>query len=273
MGKEKIYFYKSKIRYFMPLFALCVSLVIFSGCSKGEKESTKANDGGKQASQKTEKAVGGGDKQTLQDEDMVSSPIDFEQLDTISKEENGISYYNFHSTKEMPLPLNEWAKLDIASKKGAIVPAYIRFTSVTRDIDKLEKHMDQYFKVSGIKSTFSPQPEISSDEYVLMKYDVLVGKDASLDKGDSVPLLSIRFPLQLFSTMRSGEFGDGTAQERENFVRDASVLNADMPLDAGTLVEKAVLCSVPKNYTAYGIMVPYVNAGGTTQSLCFKLEY
>ena len=46
-----------------------------------------------------------------------------------------------------------------------------------------------------------------------------------------------------------------------------------MPLDAGTLVEKAVLCSVPKNYTAYGIMVPYVNAGGTTQSLCFKLEY
>lgn len=57
MGKEEIYFYKSKIRYFMPLFALCVSLVIFSGCSKGEKESTKAKDGGKQAGQKRKRQL------------------------------------------------------------------------------------------------------------------------------------------------------------------------------------------------------------------------
>ena len=54
---------------------------------------------------------------------------------------------------------------------------------------------------------------------------------------------------------------------------DVSVPDMDLPLAAGTTIEKAVLCSVPKDYTAYGIMVPYLNAGGTTQSLCFKLEY
>lgn len=274
MRKKPIFFYGSKISLFMPLFVLCVSLVSFSGCSTEKKEDTKVQDDEKSASRETERADAGEDKKAEQDEDMVSSPIDFEQLSTVSKEEeSGISYYNFHTTKEMPLPLNEWAKFDIATEKGAIVQAYIQFTSCTRDTEKIEKHMEQYFKANKKESTFSPQPEIAGDEYVLMKYDIMVGKDVSIEKGDCVLPLSARFPLQLYSTMKSGDFGDTTAQERENLVMEVSVLDTDMPLAAGTAIEKAVLCSVPKDYTAYGIMVPYVNAGGTTQSLCFKLEY
>lgn len=274
MRKKRMIFYGSKTRLFMSLFILCVSLVLFTGCSAGEKEGTKVQADGKSAGQETERADVGEDKKAEQDEDMASSPIDFEQLNTVSKEtESGISYYNFHSTKEMPLPLNEWARLDIATEKGAVVPAYIQFTGCTRDMEKIEKHMKQYFKANNMESTFSPQPEIAGDEYVLMKYDILVGKDISLEKGDGVLPLSVRFPLQLYSTMKGGNFGDTTAQERENLVMDVSVPDMDLPLAAGTTIEKAVLCSVPKDYTAYGIMVPYLNAGGTTQSLCFKLEY
>lgn len=51
------------------------------------------------------------------------------------------------------------------------------------------------------------------------------------------------------------------------------MIDTDKSLDAGTTIEKAVLCSVSKDYTAYGIMVFYLNVEGTTHTLCFKLEY
>lgn len=131
----------------------------------------------------------------------------------------------------MPLPLNEWAKLDIATEKGAIVPAYIRFTSFTRDTGEIEKHMEWYFKANDMGSTFSSKPKIASDEYVLMLYDITVGKDTSLEKGDHILPVSVRFPLQLYSTMRSGNFGDTAAQEREDMVKDVSVIDTDKLLE------------------------------------------
>ena len=272
MEKKRILFYRTKL--FTPLILLSISLVIFSGCSTGKKKNIKIQNDEKAASQEMEQANTKDNKQSEQDEDLVSSPIDFKQLKTVHKKsENGISYYNFHSTKEMPLPLSEWGKLDIATEKGAIIPAYIRFTSFTRDTEKIAKHIKQYFKANNMKSTFRSQPEIAGDEYILMKYDIIIGKDTPLEKGDCILPLSVRFPIQLYSTMRSGNFGDTTAQERENLVMDVSVLDQDIPLAAGTAIEKAVLCSVPENYTAYGIMIPYLNTGGTTQALCFKLEY
>lgn len=272
MEKKRIFDDRNKIRKFMVLFAFCISAVINSGCSMGKGDGNKAQDDGKQAAQQTETADVREDKTAEQDEDMVSSPIDFGKLDTVDKvEESGISYYNFHSTKEMPLPLNEWAKLDIATERDAVVPAYIQFTSFTRDVEEIEKHMRQYFKANNIESTFNASPELAGDEYVLMKYDILIGKP--LKKGDAVSTLSVRFPLQLYSTMKSGNFGDDTVQERENFVRDVSISDTDVSLAVGTAMEKAVLCSVPKDYKAYGIMIPYLNAEGTTQTLCFKLEY
>lgn len=268
---------RRSVRTFLAVFVLGFFICSLTGCSFSKDESGKVQNEEESTVNKNTEAADEDENEDLQaepDEDMVRAPIDFKQLNLADKkEENGISYYNIHTAKELPLPLNEWAKLDAATEKGAYVNAYLRFVSVTRDTEEIVEYMNQYFEASKMQMTFHPQPVNDTDEYVLMKYEILIGKDTALEE-DYVSLSAVRFPLQLYSTMRSGDFGDDTVLERENAVMDVSIPDTDLSvLEAGASMEKAVLCEIPKNYTAYGITIPYMSAEGRTQSLCFKLEY
>lgn len=296
MGKIKLQnSWRLNIRRWIPVCLLCLSACMISGCSsKNDANATvqkEENSSGKQAdtTDTDEQAAEQKDMQSddtqkdpatdnsqeaLQDEDLAASPLDLENLNTVSKiEESGISYYQMHTTRQTPLPIDEWAKLELISEKGTTVPAYIRFTNITRDIDIIEKQMKQFMEAKHIKVTFQPQPVNTKDEYAMMDYEILIGKETTLAEGDYISFSAVRFPLQIYSTMRSGTFGDQTEAVTERFVSDVSVFDTDTPLTCGSSIKKTVMCTVPKEYTAYGIMIPYMNAQGESQCLYYKLEY
>ena len=193
----------------------------------------------------------------VSNQNMVTSPVDFASLNIDLTEEDGISYYNIHTSKSTPLPLNEWGKMNLSSAVGTPSSVYIKFTSVTRDKDEISEYMKQYFLVKNIHTTFNPEPLQPNDEYVLMQYQIYTDDDIS----------TIHFPIQLYSTLQDGSFGDDTLQERENQVHDVSME------DTNSSIERAILCQLPESYTAYGICFPYFDANGYTQTLYFKLEY
>ena len=193
----------------------------------------------------------------VSNQNMVTSPVDFASLNINLTEEDGISYYNIHTSKSTPLPLNEWGKMNLLSALDTPASVYIKFTSVTRDKDEISEYMKQYFLVKNIHTTFNPEPLQPNDEYVLMQYQIYTADDIS----------TIHFPIQLYSTLQDGSFGEDTLQERENQVQDVSME------DTNSSTERAILCQLPESYTAYGICIPYYDANGYTQTLYFKLEY
>lgn len=195
----------------------------------------------------------------ISNQNMVTSPVDFASLNIDLTEEDGIFYYNIHTSKSTPLPLNEWGKMNLLSALDTPASAYIKFTSVTRDKDEISKYMKQYFLIKNIHTTFNPEPLQPNDEYVLMQYQIYAADDISP--------ATIHFPIQLYSTLQDGSFGDDTLQERENQVQDVSIE------DTTPSMERAILCQLPESYTAYGICIPYYDANGYTQTLYFKLEY
>lgn len=253
------------------LLVSCTLFVILCGCSTEKGQNPTAKD---TISHETNYANTDSGTQVDTNEDMVPSPINFEHLNTVRTiNENGISYYNISTSKESPLPLNEWAKLDILAENGLFYPAYIRFTNVTRNSNAIEDHMKQYMKTAHSSASFYGQPS-EYDEYVLMDYDILIGKDASADK-TSFALSAVRFPLRLYSTMQNETFANDhlSIHDRENLVTDVSISDTDQTASPGTTMKKTILCSLPKNYTAYGMIVPYINTQGSTSSIFFKLEY
>lgn len=264
----------TKRRLWIPVCVLCVFAGIVSGCaSKNHANATVQGD--EDSSEKEPlQDEDSSEKGPSQDEDMAASPLDLEKLDTGSKiEESGISYYNFHTTMQTPLPADEWAKLELLSEKGTTVAAYIRFTDITRDTDKIEKQVNQFMEAKNIKAAFSLQPVNTQEEYAMMNYEILIGNETPLDQDDYISFSAVRFPLQIYSTMKSGKLGDQTDTAAERFVSDVSVYDAKTPLTGGSTIKKTVICAVPKEYTAYGIRIPYMNAQGESQSLYYKLEY
>lgn len=277
------------------LFILCISVSTAAGCSsKNDSNATvqdEKNPSNEESDQDTAQQTEAQESKTqtedarqnqsadtnqapLPDEDMVSKPLDLEKLNQTNQiEENGISYYNLHTTWQTPLPLKEWAKLDLISEKNTVIPAYIRFTELTRDTETIEQHMKQFMEANHITSQFQPQPLTANDEYVMLHYEILIGKETSLDPDDHISFSAVRFPLQLYSTMKSRTFGDNTEAAAERFVSDVSVFDTDIPLTSGSILKKTVICCVPQAYTAYGIMIPYMNIQGGTEYLYYKLEY
>lgn len=203
-----------------------------------------------------------------ENEDLVPEPYDFARF-LEKTEENGIEYYNVVTEKNMPLPLNEWAKINIFTEQGNAVDAYVRFTRVIREVSEIKEHVNHYVKVRDIKEPFGIL-ETDSGQCILLQYEILVAGDAKLKDGDRIPSMAIDYPLRLYSTMKDGKFVSYQGIERS--VCDLSILEQD-EMKPGDTIKKEVICYIPKEYTAYGMELVYMTAHRTTNMVYFKPEY
>lgn len=200
--------------------------------------------------------------------DLVPKPYDFAgKLD--KTKENGIEYYNVITEKEIPLPLNEWAKMNLFTEQGNAIDAYVRFTQVIRDVEEIKDHIDHYVEAREIKEPFG-MLETDDAQCVLLQYEILVAGDARLDDTDRIPSMALDFPLKLYSTMESGRFANYQGIERT--VRDLSIVEQDK-IEPGDTIKKEVICFIPREYTAYGMELVYMTAHRTTGTVYFKPEY
>ncbi len=285
MGKRKAKIInKTNTSILIVVFLVCASFMGFTGCSsqnnssvQKDEPSSGKNEDAKDAEEEetiTKELPEENSQEPVQDEDLAASPLDLGKLELADKiEESGISYYNFHTSGQTPLPMEEWAKLNLISEKGAVVPAYIRFTNVTKDIKNIEKQMKQFMEIKNSKALFHPQPMDAEDEYVMMDYEILIGEEASLEQDDYISFSAVRFPLQLYSTMRSGTWGEHADADAKRVVSDISIYDTDTRLVSGSRIKKTMMCSVPKGYTAYGVMIPYMGVQGDSECIYYKLEY
>lgn len=208
-----------------------------------------------------------GELSTEANVDLVPEPYDFARI-LEKTEENGIEYYKVITEKEMPLPLDEWAKINIFTEKGNAVDAYVRFTQVIRDVDEIKEHVDHYIKVREIKEPFG-MLETVKEQCVLLQYEILIAGDAKLEESDRILSMALDYPLRLYSTTESGRF---TNQGIERSVCDLSILEQDR-IEPGDTIKKEVICYIPKDYTAYGMELAYMTAQRTTNMVYFKPEY
>lgn len=208
-----------------------------------------------------------GEISTEANKDRVPEPYDFARF-LEKTEENGIAYYNVITEKDMPLPLDEWAKINIFTEKGNAVDAYVRFTQVIRDTDEIKAHIDHYFETREIREPFG-MLETGREQCVLLQYEILIAGDASLAEDDRIPSMALDYPLQPYSTMESGRFA---TQGIERSVCDLSIPEQDK-IAPGDTVRKEVICYIPKGSTAYGIELAYMTAQRTTGLVYFKPEY
>ena len=285
MGKRKEKnWYKINTLIFIFAFLIGASFMGLTGYSsqnnasvQKDEPSAGRNEDAKDAKEEetiTKEIPEENSQDPVQDEDLAATPLDLGKLELADKiEESGISYYNFHTSGQTPLPMEEWAKLNLISEKGVAVPAYIRFTNVTRDIKNIEKQMKQFMEIKNSKALFHPQPMDAEDEYVMMDYEILIGEEASLEQDDYISFSAVRFPLQLYSTMRSGTWGEHADADAKRVVSDISIYDTDTRLVSGSRIKKTMMCSVPKGYTAYGVMIPYMGVQGDSECIYYKLEY
>ncbi|MDE7477797.1 MAG: M56 family metallopeptidase [Lachnospiraceae bacterium] len=199
--------------------------------------------------------------------DLVPEPYDFAGI-LEKTEENGIAYYKVITEKDMPLPLNEWAKINIFTEQGNAVDAYVRFTQVIRDVDEIKEHVNHYIEVREIKEPFGIL-ETDREQCVLLQYEILIANDAKLEENDRIPSMALDYPLRLYSTMESGRFA---IQGIERSVCDLSILKQDK-IDPGDTIKKEVICYIPNDCTAYGMELAYMTAQRTTNMVYFKPEY
>ena len=209
----------------------------------------------------------GEDIATKANGDLVPEPYDFAGI-LEKTEENGIEYYKVITEKNMPLPLNEWAKINIFTEKGNAVDAYVRFTQVIRDANDIKEHVNHYIEVREIKEPFG-MLETGREQCILLQYEILIAGDARLEENDRIPSMALDYPLRLYSTMESGRFAN---QGSERSVCDLSVLDQDK-IEPGDTIRKEVICYIPKDYTAYGMELAYMTAQRTTDMVYFKPEY
>lgn len=174
--------------------------------------------------------------------DRVPEPYDFSHF-LEKTEENGIAYYNVITERDMPLPLNEWAKINIFTEKGNAVDAYVRFTQVVRDMDEIKEHISHYVEVREIREPFG-MLETSREQCVLLQYEILIAGDAKLEDDDRIPSMALDYPLRLYSTMENGRFA---VQGIERTVCDLSVLEQDK-IAPGDTIRKEVICYSQRVY-------------------------
>ncbi|MDE5863317.1 MAG: hypothetical protein K2H34_03110 [Lachnospiraceae bacterium] len=188
-------------------------------------------------------------------------------------EENGIEYYKLQTEEIFPLPLDEWAKICIFTQQGNMADAYVRFTDVTRDSDKIEEYINQ---LHGNEEEGQPFTigEMGGMEYVLLHYEIMVAKDAQLEANDRILPIAMNYPLQMYSTLESRRFQteESGFQGMERAVWDASPVIQD-EIRPGDTIERAVLCHLPEGYTAYGLQLSYMDESGNTRIVYFKPEY
>lgn len=251
----------------------CVLLLGVTGCTIGSPVapndgSVSSDENSSHTEEVTQAQSGEHSAETGGDPDLVPEPYDFAgKLD--KTKENGIEYYNVITEKEIPLPLNEWAKMNLFTEQGNAIDAYVRFTQVIRDVEEIKDHIDHYVEAREIKEPFG-MLETDDAQCVLLQYEILVAGDARLDDTDRIPSMALDFPLKLYSTMESGRFANYQGIERT--VCDLSIVEQDK-IEPGDTIKKEVVCFIPKEYTAYGIELVYMTAHRTTGTVYFKPEY
>ena len=260
----------------------CTLLLAVTGCTVGSP-SNGNQAGGSDASdyhssigyesehetteQQPTQAVGDDLSQEAENEDLIPEPYNFAGI-MQRTQENGIEYYNVVTERDMPLPLNEWAKINIFTEQGNAVTAYVRFTQVIRDMDEIRTHLDHYAEARGIQEPFGMM-DMENMQCVLLQYEILVAEETTLDGKDRIPSMAVDYPLRLYSTLESGRFA---IQGIERSVCDLSLLEQDR-IEPGDIISKEAFCYVPKESTAYGVEFPYMTAQRTTGMVYFKPEY
>lgn len=260
----------------------CTLLLAVTGCTVGSPSNGNQADGSdasdnhssigyesehETTEQQPTQAAGDDLDQEAGDEDLIPVPYDFAGI-MQRTQENGIEYYNVVTERDMPLPLNEWAKINIFTEQGNAVTAYVRFTQVIRDMDEIRAHVDHYIEVRGIQEPFGMM-DTENMQCVLLQYEILVAEETTLDGKDRIPPMAVDYPLRLYSTLESGRFA---IQGIERSVCDLSLLEQDR-IEPGDTISKEALCYVPKESTAYGVEFSYITAQRTTGMVYFKPEY
>ncbi|MCM1179237.1 MAG: M56 family metallopeptidase [Clostridium sp.] len=258
----------------------CLLLFGITGCTLGSPAQNSPNTenvedfaGEQDTSSADTEAEEEEEEENTESEDTVPKPIDFAALSVEKVEENGIGYYKLLTDKMFPLPLNEWAKINLFTEQGNAVDAYVRFTDVTHDKDAIAEHVETFCQARGIQGAFQ-EIETEKTEYVMLHYEILAAEDAELPAGDKILPTAMDFPVQMYSTLENGRFwtNDSEYQGMERSVWDASIIEADTVLP-GERVEKTMICSIPKGYTAYGLQFFYITADRNTGMVYFKPEY
>ena len=254
----------------------CILLLGVTGCTIGSPAvGNEGSEPGQESrndenGEHTEEATQAVEKELAAeaDGDLVPEPCDFARI-LKKTQENGIEYYNVFTEKYMPLPLNEWAKINIFTEQGSAMDAYVRFTQVIRDADEIREHINHYVEVKEIKEPFG-MLETDGGQCVLLQYEILIAGDAKLEDNDRIPSMALDYPLRLYSTMESGRFENYQGIERS--VCDLSILEQDR-IEPGDTIRKEVICFIPREYTAYGMELAYMTAQRTTNIVYFKPEY
>lgn len=260
----------------------CTLLLAVTGCTVGspsngnQADRSDASDNHSSIGYESEhetteqqptQAAGDDLAQAAGNQDLVPVPYDFAGI-MQRTQENGIAYYNVVTERDMPLPLNEWAKINIFTEQGNAVTAYVRFTQVIRDMDEIRAHVDHYAEVRGSQEP-SGMVDMENMQCVLLQYEILVAEENTLDGKDRIPPMAVDYPLRLYSTLENGRFA---IQGIERSVRDLSLLDQEW-IEPGDTISKEALCYVPMESTAYGVEFPYMTAQRGTGMVYFKLEY
>ncbi|MDE6434504.1 MAG: M56 family metallopeptidase [Lachnospiraceae bacterium] len=275
--------HQGKIRLETVVLA-CTLLLAMTGCtlgssSKNEEPRVNENETTENlVSEKTEEDTEEVSEEptteaVAEDMDMVSEPIVFDKYKVIEKvEENGIEYYKLQTEEFFPLPLDEWAPIRIFTQQGNTADAYVRFTDVTRETAQIEEYINQLHGDEDEKPFVADT--LGKTEYVLLYYQIMVAEDTQLEAGDKILPMAVNYPLRMYSTLESRRFQteESDIQGMERSVWDASPVIQD-EIQPGDTIEKAVLCSVPVGYTAYGLELSYMDESGNTRIVYFKPEY
>lgn len=275
--------HQRKIRLGTVILA-CTLLLAMTGCTLGsssQNEEPRVNENettenlvSEKTEEDTEEILEESTTEAVaEDMDVVSEPIAFDKYKVIEKvEENGIEYYKLQTEEFFPLPLDEWAPIRIFTQQGNTADAYVRFTDVTRETARIEEYINQLHGDEDAKPFVADK--WGNTEYVLLYYQIMVAEDTQLEAGDKILPMAVNYPLQMYSTLESRRFHTEKSdiQGMERSVWDASPVIQD-EIQPGDTIEKAVLCSVPVGYTAYGLELSYMDESGGTRVVYFKPEY